>query len=629
VAGRIRDEDVALVRERAPIAEIVGEHLQLRRVGNRLTGLCPFHDERSPSFNVNAEQGFFHCFGCGENGDVIDFLQKIDHLDFRDALERLAARVGVQLRYEQGSAAPRQEHNVRARLVAANAAAAQFYAAQLGTLAEASTGREELAKRGFDQQAAEQFGVGYAPKGWDVLVKHLRAQGFTAEELVASGLASEGQRGPIDRFRGRLIWPIADIGGDVIAFGARKLYDDDTMPGKYINTPETTLYKKSHVLYGLSTAKRDIARQRRAVIVEGYTDVMAAHLAGVTTAVATCGTAFGEDHIKVLRRLLMDQDEFRGEVIFTFDGDAAGQKAAMRAFQDDQKFVTQTFVAIEPGGMDPCDLRVAKGDAAVRDLVEHRIPLAEFAIRTVLSRYDLDIPDGRVQALSAAAPVVAQLKDRALRPEYARQLAGWLGMDVDTVLARVAEVAGRPAAGAAQPQRRAAPTTPSPRDAQEDRPDPHDRELFSERETLKVAMQRPVLAGPVFDGLEPEMFTSPAYRGVRAAIAAAGGCTMPLTGPAWIQAVTGAAPNDFIKGLATELAVEPILTDREVDQRYVSMQLATLQERAVGRRTYEVKSRLQRMNPLEQAEDYNKLAGELFALEQYRRALREQAIGAL
>jgi DNA primase len=625
VAGRIRDEDVALVRERAPIAEIVGEHLALRRVGNRLTGLCPFHDERSPSFSVNAEQGFFHCFGCAENGDVISFVQKIDHLDFRDAVERLAARVGVQLRYEQGSAAPRQEHNQRARLVAANAAAARFYAEQLTSSAEAGIGREELAKRGFDQAAAEQFGVGYAPKGWDVLVRHLRAQGFSAEEIIASGLASEGQRGPIDRFRGRLMWPIADIGGDVIAFGARKLYDDDTMPGKYINTPETALYKKSHVLYGLATAKRDIARQRRAVIVEGYTDVMAAHLAGVTTAVATCGTAFGEDHIKVLRRLLMDQDEFRGEVIFTFDGDAAGQKAAMRAFQDDQKFVTQTFVAIEPSGLDPCDLRVTKGDAAVRDLVEHRIPLAEFAIRTVLSRYDLTIPDGRVQALSAAAPVVAQLKDRALRPEYARQLAGWLGMDVDTVLARVAEVAGRPAA---QPGRRPAPA-PEPRQPEDDRPNPHDRDLFSEREVLKIAMQRPVLAGPVFDGLEPEIFTSPAYRLVRAAIAAVGGVSSATTGPAWIQAVTTAAPNDFIKGLATELAVEPILTDREVDQRYVSMQMATLQERAVGRRIYELKSRLQRMNPLEQANEHNKLGGELFALEAYRRALREKAIGEL
>jgi DNA primase len=623
VAGRIRDEDVALVRERAPIAEIIGEHLQLRRVGNRLVGLCPFHDERSPSFNVNAEQGFFHCFGCAENGDVISFVQKIEHLDFRDAVERLAARAGVQLRYEEGGAAPRQEHNQRARLVEANKAAKDFYVEQLRTSSEASVAREELAKRGFDQAAAERFEVGYAPKGWDVLVRHLKAKGFSNDELQASGLASVGQRGPIDRFRGRLIWPITDIGGDVIAFGARKLYDDDTMPGKYINTPETVLYKKSHVLYGLSAAKREIARQGRAVIVEGYTDVMAAHLAGVTTAVATCGTAFGEDHIKVLRRLLMDQDEFRGEVIFTFDGDAAGQKAAMRAFQDDQKFVTQTFVAVEPNGLDPCDLRVTKGDAAVRDLVEHRIPLAEFAVRTVLGRYDLEIPEGRVQALAASAPVVAQLKDRALRPEYARRLAGWLGMDVETVLTRVAEVAGQPAG-----QQRRQVAAPAQR-AQPDRPSPNDRELFSERESLKVALQRPALAGPVFDALEPEMFTSPAYRAVRLAVAAAGGCQSAGGGQGWIQAVTNAADTDATRGVATELAVEPILTDREVDERYVSMQLASLELRGVTRRTMEVKSRLQRLNPLEQAEEYNRMAGELFALEQYRRALREKAIGDL
>jgi DNA primase len=327
----------------------------------------------------------------------------------------------------------------------------------------------------------------------------------------------------------------------------------------------------------------------------------------------------------VLRRLLMDQDEFRGEVIFTFDGDAAGQKAAMRAFADDQKFVTQTFVAVEPGGMDPCDLRVTKGDAAVRDLVEHRIPLAEFAIRTVLGRYDLEIPEGRVQALAAAAPVVAQLKDRALRPEYARRLAGWLGMDVDTVLARVAEVAGQPVQ---QQQGRRQATAPAQR-VQQDRPSPQDRELFSERETLKVALQRPVLAGPAFDALEPDVFTSAAYRSVRGAIAAAGGCQSSTGGPAWIQAVTTAADTEFTRGLATELAVEPILLDREVDERYVSMQLASLELRGVSRRTEAVKSRLQRMNPLEQAEDYNRTAGELFALEQYRRALREKAIGSL
>ena len=217
--------------------------------------------------------------------------------------------------------------------------------------------------------------------------------GFTDAELLAAGLASQGQRGPIDRFRGRLVWPIRDRKGDVIGFGARKLREDDNGP-KYLNTPETPLYKKSQVLYGVDLAKHDIANNLKAIVVEGYTDVMACHLAGEKTAVATCGTAFGEEHVQILRRMLMDQDELRGRVIFTFDGDEAGRNAALKAFAGEQKFVTQTFVAVQPDGLDPCELRQQRGDLAVRDLIASHIPLAEFAIRATLERYDLTHPGG-------------------------------------------------------------------------------------------------------------------------------------------------------------------------------------------------------------------------------------------
>src|SRR4051812_37291238 len=344
-----------------------------------MKGLCPFHDEKSPSFHVTPSRGLFHCFGCQEGGDVIAFVQKIDHLSFTEAIERLAARANIELHYEQGGAAPRQQQGERQRLISAHAAAAEFYAEQLAA-PEARVGREFLAQRGFDQAAAEQFSVGFAPDDWDQLVRHLRGRGFSDKELLLGGLAREGQRGPIDRFRGRLLWPIRDITGDVIGFGARRLLESDPVQAKYLNTPDSPLYKKSTVLYGVDRAKREIARRRQAVVVEGYTDVMACHLAGVPTAVASCGTAFGADHIKVLRRLLMDQDEFRGEVIFTFDADTAGRKAALRAFADDQKFVAQTFIAIAPEGLDPCDLRLQRGDTAVRDVVAQRVPMFEFAI---------------------------------------------------------------------------------------------------------------------------------------------------------------------------------------------------------------------------------------------------------
>jgi len=626
LAGRIRPEDVARVRERSPISTVIGAHLQLRGAGpDRLKALCPFHDEKTPSFSVNTGLGYFHCFGCGESGDVFDFVRKMEQLTFPEAVEALASRAGVSLTYAHGGAAPRQAQGQRQRLLAAHAAAAEFFIGQLADSAEAGPGRQFLTDRGFDEAAVAPYGVGYAPARWDVLTRHLREQGFTDAELLAGGLASQGQRGLIDRFRGRLVWPIRDITGEVIGFGARRLGEDDTGP-KYLNTPDTPLYRKSSVLYGVELAKREIARRHQAVVVEGYTDVMACHLAGVPTAVATCGTAFGEGHIGVLRRLLMDQDEFRGEVIFTFDGDEAGRKAALKAFEDDQRFVSQTFVAVETSGLDPCDLRLAKGDAAVRDLVARRIPLVEFAVRSLLDRYDLEIPEGRVAALAAAAPKVAAIKDRSLRPEYARRLAGWLGMEVEPVLARVAELAGTPVSSAAG--RRTAPAQvrqPSLRPA---RPDPNDQAGSVEREALKIAVQHPALAGGHFDVLDREVFPTPAYAAVRDAIEAAGGTGQAMGGEMWVSRLRDVAADDTSRALVTELAVEPVRAN-DVDARYAGMMLARIQELAVTRRITQLKSRVQRMNPLDQTEDYNRLYGELIALEQHKRELREQAIGAL
>ena len=613
MAGRIRDDDVVLVRERAPIADVIGESVQLRPAGGgRLKGLCPFHDEKTPSFNVNPQLGFYMCFGCGESGDVISFVRNTEHLSFVETVERLAARYGVQLRYEQGSAAAGRQASQRTRLVEAHRLAQEFYAEQLGT-PQAAAGRQFLAERGFDQAAASTYGVGFAPQGWDVLVKHLRAKGFSGEELVLGGLASEGRRGPVDRFRGRLLWPIRDLAGDVVGFGARKLFEDDNGP-KYLNTSETPIYKKSSLLYGLDLAKKEIARRRQAVVVEGYTDVMACHLAGVPTAVATCGTAFGAEHIAVLRRLLMDAGELRGEVVFTFDGDSAGQKAALKAFGEEQKFVAQTFIAVSPDGMDPCDLRLARGDAAVSDLVAARTPLVEFAIRSVLAKYDLETVEGRVQALGEAAPLVGRLKDRALRPEYARRLAGWLGMEVEPVLQRVAEVAGDVRAPA---QRRAAA------------PEVDTAAVTAERELVKLAVQVPVLVAPEYDALDAEVFSHPGARAVHEVVQKAGGTASTAGGEAWVSALLEGAPDDAVRTAVTRLAVEAPMSDGEPDARYAGAVLARVQEVAATRRTLELKQRLQRLNPVEAPEEYNRLFAELISLEQTVRALRERGIGTL
>src|ERR671917_252841 len=515
--GRIRAADIALVRERSRIDEVVGEHLQLKRAGGgSLKGLCPFHDEKSPSFQVTPTRNLYHCFGCGVGGDVISFVQQIDHLSFAEAVELLAGRANVELHYEDDSgratgAPDRGNVGQRARLAAATAAAAAFYAEQLGT-PEAAPARQFLAERGFDRQAALDFGCGYAPGGWDALTRHLRGKGYTQQELVTAGLAKESSRGSlIDRFHRRLLWPIRDLTGDVIGFGARKLMDDDPGP-KYLNTPETPLYKKSTVLYGVERAKRDIARSHQAVVVEGYTDVMACHLAGITTAVASCGTAFGAEHISVLRRLLMDQDEFRGEVVYTFDGDAAGQAAAMKTFKEDQRFVGQTFVAVEPDGRDPCELRQVHGDAAVRDLVARRSPLIEFVLQTMLREHRLDTVEGRVAALEKTVPLVAQIKDHALRPAYARRLAGMIGnTDENEVQERVRRLTGD--GGGAPPPRRSRMPQRSPDDIA----------IAVEREAVKAALQSPELAGPSFDAVPSTAYTDPDYAAVAAAVAQAGG----------------------------------------------------------------------------------------------------------
>jgi DNA primase len=567
-----------------------------------------------------------NCFGCGEGGDVISFVMKIDHLSFAETIERLAGRTGVTLRYEEGGVTPGRQQGQRARLIEAHTAAAEFFVEQLAGPG-AKVGRQFLAERGFDQAAAEKFGVGFAPQGWDALTTHLRGRRFTDQELLAGGLVSQRQGGGVyDRFRGRLIWPIRNMSDEVIGFGARRLFDDDQGP-KYLNTPETPIYKKSTVLYGVDLAKREIARRMQAVVVEGYTDVMACHLAGVETAIATCGTAFGDEHIKVLRRLLMDQNEFRGEVVFTFDGDSAGQNAALKAFQDDQKFVTQTFVAVEPSGMDPCELRQHKGDTAVRDLIARRVPLFEFALRSTIGRFDLDTPEGRVSALQAAAPVVASIRDQSLRPEYARTLAGWLGMEVEPVARAVAQAGGTarrtPAPGAAAPAN-------GERSARAAAPDPHDPALRVERDSLKVVLQAPALAAATFDELDDSVFTAPAYTAVRDAVRAAGGVAAAGTGgAAWVSRVGDEAADDAVRAMVRELAVEALPSEEQGLTRYATEVLARLEELAATRRIAEVKSRLQRLNPVDQVAEYNRLFGELVALEAHRRSLRERAIGTL
>lgn len=618
--GRIPQSDIEAIRERTPIEEIVGEYVQLKPAGaDSLKGLSPFKDEKTPSFHVRPNRGYFHCFSTGEGGDVFSFLMKMEHITFPEAVEICADKIGYRINYEGGGPGRREEPGTRQRLILANRHAHEYYMQQLET-PEAAPARDFLTQRGFSAEHAHQFGCGYAPAGWDTMTKYMLRKGFTFEELEAAGLSKMGKRGPIDQFHRRLLWPIKNTSGDVIGFGARKLFDDDKL-GKYMNTKDTLLYNKSKVLFGLDQAKKQIAAGHQAVVVEGYTDVMAMHAAGVTTAVASCGTAFGEEHLQMLRRLMLDDSYFRGELIYTFDGDEAGQKAALRAFEGDQKFTGQSFVAVAPDGMDPCDLRLARGDGAVRDLVASRIPMFEFVLRALIAEYNLDTVEGRLQALRRAVPVVADIRDTALRNEYARQLAGWIGWtDPAEIVRKVSQVARNPKA-----ERRASISAEPTADHRAALPDPREPSLWPERETLKLALQYPTLAGDYFDGLATECFTAEAYRAVHAAILATGGAASgKAQGFEWLPNI--AEHLDLLgRSLLSELTVEQINCEEEELEKYTDSVLSRLQEVRVGNQIARLKGQLQRMRPSDDEEAYNALFADLLALEQGRRELLARA----
>ena len=629
--GFIPQSDVDAIRERAAIEEIVGEYVQLKPAGHdSLKGLSPFKEEKTPSFHVRPQRGYFHCFSTGKGGDVFSFLMEMEQLSFPEAVEAVAQRIGYQITYQGGSAGARDEKpGTRQRLIKANKAAHEFYRAQLETPA-AAVAREFLLSRGFGKDIVYTFECGYAPEGWDTATKYLQRQGFSFEELEQAGLSVMGRRGPIDRFHRRLLWPIKDLAGNVIGFGARKLFDDDKL-GKYMNTPETMLYHKSKVLFGLDIAKRSIAQSRQAVVVEGYTDVMAMYAAGVPTAVASCGTAFGPDHLQVLRRLMLDDSQFSGELIYTFDGDEAGQKAALRAFEGEQKFTGQSFVAVAPEGMDPCDLRLNRGDAAVRDLVASRIPMFEFVIHTLLADYPLDSAEGRLQALRRAVPVVAQIRDVPLRREYARRLAGWVGWpNPEEVLEQVRQAQRAPQRRDRGPRARqfesASSTAPAAAPAFP-LPSPQETHLWPQREALKLALQAPALAGESFDSLDHSSFTHPAYRAVRTAISQAGGAAhgATLADSAWLSAVSGEMTDLLGKRFVSELAVEEIPSGGADATTWADSVLSRLQEARVADSIATLKSQLGRMRPTDDPQAYNALFSELMELEQARRRYNERA----
>lgn len=614
--GMILKEDIEKVRATADLYDIVSATVSLKPSGTgTYVGLCPFHDEKTPSFSVRPALGVWHCFGCGLGGDVFGYIEHQENVDFRDAVELLADKYHIELRYDQSSAKKEHTGSKRARLLEANEAAQEFFVSQLMTK-DALAARKLLDGRNFSQADCQRFGCGYAPQGWDNLVRYLAGKGFTQQEMLDAGLARQGQHGVYDYFRGRVTWPIRDSTGRTLGFGARKLYEDDSIGAKYINTPDTALYRKNQVLYGIDMAKSAIVKKRQAVIVEGYTDVMAMHLAGIDTAIATCGTAFGAEHAKIVRRLIADDSlgavqlvgplkvegqALSSRIVFTFDGDAAGQKAAIHAFGLDSAFSTQAFVAVADDNLDPCDLRIKRGNEAVRALIDHAEPLYDFVIKTAIGRFDTTYTTGQMGAVKAVAPLIAQIRDRSLLDLYSRKAVRQIGVDLDIMQREVRDArrklqvrdedayapkrrfAGN--AGAAVEPRMEQGTNPyanpSARKALEHRDAAEqsyyridDAVFICEQQFMATLIQVPLAVDPtLFASLTLSSFMTPVFRTLFQAVAAAGGLPSADTPQGlWMHNLTKAG-GPMLESVINELAVMPLpLPPSDTDAERASQQ---------------------------------------------------------
>ncbi len=601
MAGRVRQSDIEELKAKLDIVEVVSGYVSLKPASaGSFKGLCPFHSEKSPSFNVRSAPAFYHCFGCGAGGDVYKFIQEIEHVGFTEAIEKLAEKSGFQLSYEEGAA---QESSGRARLLAANQVASAFYIEQLET-AEGQTAVKFLNSRGFDNAAIAQFGIGYAPKGWQGLLDHLKAKGFTLEEAITSGLAMPSEKGGYDRFRGRVLWPIRDSNSQVLGFGARKLYEDDQGP-KYLNTPETPVYHKGSVLYGLDLARKEIIKRKEIIVVEGYTDVMACHLAGFSNAVATCGTAFGEDHIKIINRLFGSSEE-PAAVVFTFDPDAAGEKAALRVYGDTSKFNALTFVASGPEGLDPSDLRQQRGDGAIGQMLQGRKPLFEFVIRHRIGKFSLGDLDSRAAAARAAAPVVAEIVDPALRAGYTRQLADWVSLEISEVSQLVAQVGKQQVGQRVEQMRTSAP-----------KPVEQTPATKFERQVLEVLVQRPqAFSTERLSRIVGAGFTQPDFADVAEA---AERISSQLTSSDWVNQLANQLSGDRLD-LLRALALAELPTSSDADlERYSKGVVHGAMLQALAREKNDLLAALKRIDMTAQPEAYAQVQRQLVELEAERR----------
>lgn len=565
--GRIPPDDLEAVRTKIPIADVIGEHIALKASGTSMKGLCPFHQEKTPSFNVNTVTNHFYCFGCEESGDVIDFIQRIEGEGFRWAVKFLADQYNIPVHFD---ADEDKSHNNRSRLIEMHEIAAHAYAWALRNDPDAAPARDLLASRGFDvEESITRFGCGYAPTSRSIS-ELLRAKGFTQDEIGEAGLGYERNGKTIDRFQDRLIWTIRNSFGKPVGFGARKLHDTDPVTGKFINTSETPIYKKSTVLYALDLARKDITRMRQVFVVEGYTDVMAMHLAGVTNTVAACGTAFTSDHLSALRRLVGDS----GEIVFAFDDDAAGRKAATSAYREFNKSLRRLSALPQSQGLDPDELRQAHGDEALKELTANRTTLAEAVIFLVLQEMPQNTPEDRIAALDAVLPYLNDISDPIVRQEYASKVSSTLRFVPAQVEARI-----RPS--------RAAP------DASSEMPPPEAvRPEWIEKEILQVFGQSEPLAREYLADWELDLKFSQSASARALDLLRRGLSTPRNDGLAWPLHLKQVSSSDDDSKLLAALTATSLPVAADKARPYVDELLSRLDRQEANRLIEELKNRI-------------------------------------
>lgn len=607
--GRIRDEDIERLREQVDIVEVISEYVQLKKAGRLFKGLCPFHDEKTPSFMVDPAKQLYHCFGCGEGGDVFTFLRRREGLEFREAVERLASRVGFTLHYQGGARESVGPESRRARLYRINQWAAEVYHRVLLEGEEGEAARRYLDSRGIDLESARLFGLGYAPPRWDFLYRQAVRRGFEVQDFLASGLGLRGEKGVYDRFRGRIVFPIRDLQDRVVAFGGRTLGEEQP---KYLNSPETPVYVKSRHLYALNLSRREVVKEGFAVLVEGYTDVILLWQHGIRNVAATLGTALGQDHFRLLSRLTE-------RVILAFDADRAGVSASLRGLDLQKDFNLDLRVIVLDEGADPADFVTSRGAEEFRKRLEESVPLVDFSLRKVLEEHDPSDTNARLRGVRKAVALVADLGGEIDQERHIRAIADWAGSSYQAVQELYRRARGRssgpaPAAEASillPPQRRA------------------------ERELLRLLLHQPFLVERALEEVDPSLFEDADCSRILSALldlCREGGGEAGLKERGAVRLVEG-LESEGARNMVTALIldgsgnVDNMGTENAV-MVYNDL-LATLKEFYLERQIRRLKQELEGLSsaPHRDHERERELSEEIYSLERLKRELRRGRAG--